>query len=178
MNAGDITDPLTKLLDDVVEAEKYLTQNDSQFTRRAYIRAAFAYIEGAIWILKQTCLKLVLEQKAVILTHADFALLSDVTYDLKDNGTPFEQVKFLRLPENVRFAFRIFDQLFSYKIDLGVGTKKWGLFKKTVSVRHRITHPKEPNDLDISEEEIKAAIQVCRWFNKQMLDCVKFLTKD
>jgi hypothetical protein len=173
MKLGEITQPLLKLLEDTGEAEAFLDKHNTQFARRAYIRSIFAYIEGAIWLLKQSCLRVVLEQKVRILKPADYALLKDVGFELKSNGEPFEQPKFLRLPENVRFTFRTFNRLFSASIDLGIGSKKWDDFLAAIAMRHRVTHPKNPTDIDISDAEIEKAKEVSGWFNEIVSNCIE-----
>src|SRR3990172_3810029 len=104
-------------------AEQALNREDSQFTRRAYIRNTFAMIEGVIWALKETVLHApVLGEKVKRLSAAEYALLSDKTYDLKSNGDPVEETKYLRLPENIRFTFGILTKYFGSQFDLGIGT--------------------------------------------------------
>ncbi|HYU52497.1 MAG TPA: hypothetical protein VEK37_06110, partial [Gemmatimonadaceae bacterium] len=85
MKLRDIIEPITKLLDDAHAAETHLEQNDSQFARRAYVRSVFSSLEGIIWLLKQVCLTLQSASSSRI-DPAEFALLQDQSYDLKNNG--------------------------------------------------------------------------------------------
>ena len=166
MKLGEITKPMIRLLDDSLAAESYLDANDSQFARRAYIRSIFASLEGIVWLLKQVCLKAPNVSGPRRFDPAEFALLQDQTYDLKNNGEPSTQTKFLRLPDNVRFTFRVFNRLFQANVDLGVGGNSWTAFLRALDVRHRITHPKKVDELDISDTEIKLCREVSSWFNE------------
>ncbi|WP_219033282.1 hypothetical protein [Shewanella algae] len=167
MKLGDIKDNLMPMLDDAHWAENALDADDNQFTRRAYIRSLFALIEGSIWVLKQTVLLAPVKQGNVKrLTAAEYALLSDKTFDLKSNGQPKEQTKFLKLPENIRFTFSVVEKYFGMKIDLEVGKEPWNKFLEAQQVRNRITHPKTPSDFVVSDSEITACKDACSWFNE------------
>jgi hypothetical protein len=120
---GDIKDRLMPLLEDARWAEQALDKEDNQFTRRAYIRSFFAMIEGSIWVLKQTVLHAsVPKGKITRLSPAEYALLSDKTYELKSNGQIKEQTKYLKLSENCRFTFDVLAKYFGAEFNLGVGT--------------------------------------------------------
>ena len=166
-----------KLLDDAHWAESQLGKEDNQFTRRTYVRSVFAYIEGAIWLLKQTCLNVPPKTGVRHIDPATYALLQDQTYELKNNGEPKTQTKFLRLPDNLRFAFRTFDTLFQTKIDLGVGSGPWESFLKAVEIRHRITHPKNLTEFDVTDTELEVAQQVSSWFNDLTHHCIKTMAE-
>lgn len=88
MKIRDITQPIIMLIDDSHAAETYLEGNDSQFARRAYIRSIFASLEGIVWLLKQACLKVPNVSGPREFDPAEFALLQDQSYDLKNNGEP------------------------------------------------------------------------------------------
>ena len=166
MKLGDITRPMVRLLDDAQTAETYLDQTDSQFARRAYIRSIFASLEGTLWLLKQVCLKVPTVSGPRRFDPAEYALLQDQTYDLKNNGETSIQTKFLRLPDNLRFTFRVFNRLFGAQVDLGVSGAPWSAFLKALDVRHRITHPKKVDELDITDDELKLCREVSSWFNE------------
>ena len=165
MKLKDVTKPLLILLEDAYSSEQFLEHNDTQFARRAYIRSTFAYIEGAAWILKQTCLKAKPISGSRRMSPAEYALLSEETYELKSNGKPKTQTKFLRLPDNLKFTFHLINKLFKANIDLGVGKKEWDSFLKALEIRHRVTHPKETKAFEISNREIQICKEVCSWFN-------------
>lgn len=173
MKLGDVTQPMVKLLDDAHAAETYLDQNDTQFARRAYIRSIFASLEGIVWLLKQVCLNVPNVSGPRKFHPAEFALLQDQTYDLKNNGETSTQTNFLRLPDNLRFTFRVFNRLFQAQIDLGVRGAPWDKFLRSLDVRHRITHPKKVDELDISDQEIELYRKVSSWFNETIHKAVQ-----
>jgi hypothetical protein len=177
---GDVTRRIQKLLEDAREAENYLKNNDSQFARRAYIRSFFAYMEGTVWLLKQLIFQTVFQSKSIgyflekeKMSLADFALLSDKSFDLKDNGEACEQQKFLPFLKNLQFAVKIMERFTETPIDLKTDSVTWSHFIQTIKIRNRITHPKIAAEIDITDKEIKHAIEVCTWFNSIVKCCVE-----
>jgi len=176
MKLGDIIRPMIALLEDAHAAETHLEQQDSQFARRAYIRSVFAAVEGIVWLLKRVCLKLAGAAKAK-LDLGEYSLLQDQTYELKQNGELNVQTKFLRLPDNLRFTFRVFNRSFAANVDLGVGAASWDHFLEALAIRHRITHPKEVDQLDVTDAEIARCKEVCSWFNEIIHSAITSIVK-
>lgn len=154
------------ILEDAQWAENLLEKDDSQYSRRAYIRSFFALLEGSIWVFKQAILHAPTKDgKSKRMSPAEFALLSDKSYDLKSNGQTKEQTKYLKLPENLRFTFSVLEKYFKTTSDLGIGTVKWESFLEAQSIRNRITHPKTSDDFEVSDKEIEICKKVCSWSN-------------
>lgn len=166
MQIGDIKNLLMPMLDDAHWAEQALDKDDNQFTRRAYIRSVFAMIEGIVWSLKQTVLQApVSNGKIKRLSAGEYELLSDKSYDLKSNGEIREQTKHLKLPDNVRFTFKVLAEYFGIGFDLGVDTPLWGKFLAAQEIRNRITHPRTSVEFTVTDHEIEVCEQACSWFN-------------
>ncbi|PSB18168.1 hypothetical protein C7B61_12710 [filamentous cyanobacterium CCP1] len=178
MKLRDIIDPLMVLLDDANAAETLLDATDGQFERRAYVRSTMVMIEGTIWILKQTCLKASNPNRTRHLAVAEFAMLSDQTYDLKNNGEVRTTTKFLKLPDNLRFTINMCNRLFGCSLNLQAGDASWDRFLKAVAVRNRIMHPKVITDFEITNQEIDNCKQVVSWFNTMIHEFVTQLRKN
>jgi RiboL-PSP-HEPN len=179
---GEVARRIRKLLEDACVAEDYLNSNNSQFARRTYIRSTFAYMEGTIWVLKQLIIQTVSQSKAVtnplqLLSLAELALLSDISYNLKENGEPYEQPKFLPMQKNLRLTVSVFNRFTRSSIDLQTNSTTWNRFNQIIQVRNRITHPKNVGDIDITDEEIQHAIEVCNWFNGISENCIEAFHK-
>lgn len=166
------------MLEDSNWAERQLEESDSQFTRRAYVRSVFAMIEGTLWVLKQTVLNAQPEAGEVKpFTLSEYALLSEITYSLKSNGESREHPKYLRLPENLRFVFTVIAKYFDPELKLAVGTRAWEDFLAAHAVRNRITHPKTPEEFDVSDAEIAICKKTTAWFYKLVLAVFGSFTK-
>jgi hypothetical protein len=166
MKMRDIQEPMLKLLEDAHDAETLLDEKATQFFRRAYIRSIFASIEGTVWLIKQVCLKAKPHRGHRLIGVAEYALLTDQSYELKNNGEPSVQTKYLKLPDNLRFTAKVVQRLFGARLELGVGTTKWDDFLKAVRIRNRITHPKTAEELTITDDEISLCKEVSSWFNE------------
>ena len=177
MKFRNLTEPMVKLLEDASEAEELLEEKDNQFFRRAFIRSLFSSTEGIIWLMKQTCLNGKSPDGRRRISIADYAMLADQSYDLKNNGETSVQTKFLKLPDNLRFTVKIINRLFDSQLDLEVGTVKWDKFRKAIEIRNRITHPRKASEIDISDDEINLCKEVSGWFNDLVHKFVQSLIK-
>jgi hypothetical protein len=165
MKLRDIIDPLLALLQDTKTAEELVSQTPTQFAKRAYIRSSFAYIEGTVWILKQACVGSAESADRPIFSPAEFALLNDESYDLKNNGETSVQTKFLRLPDNVKFTDKAIAKFFGSKAQIDGSSEGWGKFLKAIKIRNRITHPKSIHDYEVTDKEIDICLNATHWFN-------------
>lgn len=167
MTIGQIKDSLMALLEDAEEAEAYLDANPkSQFARRTYIRSIFSCIEGVIWILKDVCFNAKPLKGKRTISVAEYALLKDESYDLKNNGETATSSKFLRLSDNIKFTFKTINKLFRSEIELKIGKKEWTNFLESIEIRNRITHPKKTTSFTITDEEITICKKTSGWFNE------------
>lgn len=172
----NVTDRLFPMLDDALWAEKALEANDSQATRRAYVRSVFAVMEGTVWILKTTILSAAgRAENRHFLKRGEYELLSDKSYELKNNGQVREQTKYLRLHENVRFTYSIIERYTGTSLSLGVNTSDWNDFLRAIEVRNRVTHPKTAAEFSISDDEIQFCKGVTSWFNLLTMRAIKVL---
>jgi len=172
---GDIKHLLKVLLEDVHSAEKLLEQNDSQFARRSYIRSIFAYVEGSVWLFKQLCLYAVRSVDEITVTNSEYSILEEKSYELKRNGEIQERIKFIRLPDNIRFTFKILNKFLLRDVDIKAGTKEWEFFLIALNIRHRITHPKDATEYQVEDKEIELCMNVCTWFNDLVMDSLVVL---
>lgn len=165
MKLHDIIDPLLELLQDTKTAEELLDETPTQFAKRAYIRSSFAYIEGTVWLLKQACIGAAQSTGPRVFSNAEYALLNDEAYDLKNNGEPSVQTKFLRLPDNVKFTDRAVAKFFGSIPQLDDRSTAWINFLSAIKIRNRITHPKNMRDYEVIDKEIEVCREVTHWFN-------------
>jgi len=157
---------------DVSTAFKEL-EHDTQFNRRTCFRTFFAFVEGAVFILKRNVL--LLHEKGIAhFSQAELALLHEEQYDLNKKGevkTP--RPKFLRLPDNVLFSCKVYAKAYQLSYKLDVSGEGWGSFRKALAVRNRIMHPKHSNDLEIKDEEMKDIDKAFEWYTKTMGELIK-----
>jgi hypothetical protein len=149
---------LGALHQDVNQAGENLQQEDIPYNRRAYVRAALASIEAITFDLKQEALG---TPKKNIFSQSEKALLLEGSYSL-DGGEPRTSCKFLRLEGNFIFAVAIYSRAIGSPFVLEKGNE-WQAFKSAIAVRNRITHPKRPGLLAITDEEIQLVALAYQW---------------
>jgi hypothetical protein len=152
-----------ELMLDVEAARDALAASDTQFNRRSYVRTALALIEGETYLRKQYALMLH-ELRSVKLTDAEVVLLKEEQYRLNNKGEPDSQSLFLKLPDNLRFSFRIDAKVHGREYKLETGGQGWESFKMALAVRHRITHPKQFEDFEISDKEVTHVNSTLEWY--------------
>jgi len=130
------------------------------------VRSLFAYVEGLTYAFKRYALALH-EQREPIFSNAEIALLREVSYDLSDKGEALEQGKFLRFASNLRFAIRAFARISAYEAGPDFLGQGWQALRKGIQVRNRITHPKRPDDLTVSDIDLVAVSTGVRWFQEE-----------
>lgn len=156
-----ILELLPDLVKDVKTAEEKL--DNQQYSRRVYVRTLFAMIEGVTYAMKIALFGIAQQYRK--LKVPDLVVLKGSTFDLNNKGEIQEKRKDFQIPDNLRFTVRSVERVLESRIDLGVGTQDWTNFKKAVKIRNHITHPKNPKDFDISDEDLECIRSVNSWFN-------------
>ncbi|MBV9956892.1 MAG: hypothetical protein JO360_00670 [Acidobacteria bacterium] len=145
--------------------EECAKEGDRQFWHRMLIRALFAQIEGEIYCMKQIVLDSALEDGAIThLRRGEIAILSEESYELKENLKVQINDKFIRLEYNMPFAFREFAHI--YDIDFEVSPNR-KFFEDAVRIRNQITHPKNLDDVNISDDDFSTVKSAMDWYHEE-----------
>jgi len=128
------------------------------FESRQLIRAIFAYLEGLTFAIKIRAVQRSIEQKdLVIQVEHDFAV--EVDYHLTDKGDIVQRPALINLSRNMRFAFRLYEKVFDHKAKFDVNARWWDCLQRSIKVRDRLTHPRNPEDLDVLANEVIDALE-------------------
>jgi hypothetical protein len=161
----EILELLPALVEDVKKAEEKL--DNQQYSRRVYVRALFAMIEGTIYAMKIALFGIAhSSSNSNKLKVPDLVVLKGSSFDLDDKGEVQEKEKYFRISDNLKFTVKLVNRLLLSSIDLGVGTQNWMHFVRTVKIRNKVTHPKNLNDLSISDKDLDCIRSVNSWFNE------------
>lgn len=150
---------LEAIFSDVAQARSLLSIEDSQFNRRVLIRTVFSGVEALANWMKN----LSLEEYSVGVRRfsaAQLAVLRDESYYLDSSGVARAQPRFSALDANFRFAIDLHlnRPQSGLALDADWNGPGWQNIKKGMKVRNRLTHPRLPGDLVVSEEEVAAVI--------------------
>lgn len=154
---------LPALVEDMKTVEEKL--DNQQYTRRAYVRSLFAMIEGVTYAMKIAIFGIARSPvNHGNLEVPDLVVLKGSTFDLNDKGEIQEKEKHFRISDNLRFTIKSINRVLGSSIDLG-GTQNWANFVRAVKIRNHVTHPKNLDDLNISDENLECIRAVNSWFN-------------
>jgi len=153
------------LTDDLTEIAKIQAGEENNDTAvRTYLRGLFAWVEATIFGLKGIALKM--SEHKTLFSPAELAMLQEQTYDLDEKGNIKLQPKLIPLTKNLRFAFSTCSRAFSIANTLNVGDARWDSFQKAIEMRNRITHPRTPEDLHLSDEDFEQIKFALFWFSE------------
>ena len=162
-----LTDMMTLLINDVVrsggELETHETEDERAFWARAHTRAVFAAIEGACECFRMQAFIAEANKIHQQVSLGKLSVLAGETYFVTDEGEIRAQN--LRMP----FLAGLLLSLNSYAEAQGANHRakkghQWHRVRAAVSVRDRITHPKNLKSLDITKEEIEDVDFTLKWF--------------
>ena len=151
---GQIEKACQKDINDILD----LLENDeaAQFLRRALIRSAWGYIEGNVWGL-QSCIN-------VARAHFPDKKIMEIN---DKNGAL----------NNTKLVLTIGSAIFDPKWKPDFSGSGYRSLSKSIKIRHRLMHPKNGADLDISNEEFHCLKNGLIWFIETVTDLQKEAVK-
>lgn len=130
---------------------------NNQHLRRAYIRSAFALIEGTSFYWR--CMI----NDSLRFNPDLFSESEELQLNEKGKKKEDEEVdKYYGTEEMIKFSLKMLAKFADEKIDLG--REGWEKLKSSLKVRDRITHPRSNSNLEISDEEIKNVREALKWY--------------
>lgn len=146
---------------DALEAMVKMDSDSRQSTRRNFVRAAFAAIEGWLWTYRQNVQEML--ETIRDLSHLEKAAFAEKSFYISSSGKLQDQVKFVPAADMFRFVTRTLEEELGERL-IDFASAEWQSFNKAFIVRHRITHPKEIGDLALSDQEIELVRNTLLWF--------------
>lgn len=182
MQKDPINSAIDELAADIEKAKSLMEGEDSQFHRRVYVRALFAYLEGVAYWMRQNAIHIdeiilrkggTIDWERHILLHEEFpTIASSGEIDKQRHKSSFKN----------RFAFtvRAYAAIVRCKDDLfGNG---WQQLLSAVQVRDRLMHPKQGHAVTVSNEDVKLCKEGYAWFAGLMItkfrEAAKAMIKD
>jgi hypothetical protein len=167
------------LFEDAVEYDRQLSVADSQFARRGYIRAGFALIEGEIYWFKGVLQRWLLDDFHATgqINVTAFSLLDDNSYTPQANGRVESLPQRMSFRNHCAFVLRAASDLVGHDSEKLFSDNGWNTLKKALEIRHRLTHPKKPEDLDVSDSDIFNMREGYRWLWNSFVGIVAASTR-
>lgn len=140
---------------------------DYEYHARQLIRAIFAFIEAVTFSVKVQAADYCLHHNRDI-EDAERFFAVDIEHVLTEKGEVLERPAHIRLADNIRFAFALQEKALGCAETFDPSIEWWSCLKSSIRLRDRLTHPKLPEDIDISGGEIVTALKAYEGFQKQV----------
>jgi hypothetical protein len=142
-----------------------IDKESSNNYNRVYARSLFSMIEGISYRLRQIMLHRH-EEKEISLSREQIIALSETSVEIEENGKLKVNQKNYRFESLFRFTFKTYCESYNKSkiLDNYFADNRFELFKKAITIRNRVTHPKTGQDVFISGPEIILFESVHEWF--------------
>lgn len=148
MTLDPIDSAIDELASDVEKALDMLRKNDSQFHRRIYVRALFAYLEGFTYWMRQKAIdidKVILRRFGAI-NWERHLLLHEEMPTITENGKVEKKKQKVSFKRRFAFSLRSYAEIVQYKDDL-FSDNGWRQLQRAIKVRDKLMHPKQGKDV-------------------------------
>lgn len=162
-------DQIDWLNEDVAENRLEIENNDSQLARRNYLRSLIAFYEINLSKLRDTVIKLLTEKYLVSgeLDPHEIYPLMDESAKITGNGNLSLDPNRTSLKSMLAYTIKKYAELIELDEEL-LSDHRWDAFCKSITIRHRITHPKFHEDMEITDKELGTIYEGLEWWNKTM----------
>jgi hypothetical protein len=123
--------------------------------RRNFVRASVALLEGHAHCLRQLC---------VVALTLNAAEINSKERRVIEDERAFDTSKRMKLTLSAAY------KLFSLSPRPDFGTGHWSIAQRAIRKRHRLTHPKRPRDLGMSDRTWRTHKRGIVWLLRQFFD--------
>lgn len=148
------------------------------FWKRIIVKTMFSNIEGVLFAMKRLILEDIEGKHGFTITsdvleefHTKSKLSINDIIKLQEyklvgpDEINLEEIPvFIPILENIRFTLSKYALVRTNNHKTNFDCKGWDCFKISVEIRNRITHPKDSEDLNISNKEFKVIQDAQAWF--------------
>ena len=169
LHAGELYEQLVK---DIASCMAWIDMLDDQFARRQYVRSVFALVEALTYRIKQIVYGLY-TQGDCALAPGEADLLAEVSYGIDSRGKVSRRGAKLRTVGNTRFALQMLAQHAAPGYVLNWNDNGWVSLQTALKVRHRLTHPKGLDDLNVSDKDLEVVKRGFEWYRVTLIGAFK-----
>lgn len=148
------------LLTDVAGAMRRYEDSSTQAHRRDLVRTSFAALEGVVWIFREHVIEAA--RTTYGLERNEEIALSELSYQVAENGQIYGQPRFVPLLSIVRLIARIGDRI-APNAPIDFSGSEWRRVKDAIKIRNRITHPKSGEDMVLTQTEVETSLAALFW---------------
>lgn len=145
---------------DIVLSIQRMEQDDNQANRRDFVRSTFAAIEGWLGDFRRRAQSVLRDVRDF--TPAEQAAFAETSFTISSNGKLVEQTRYYSMTTMFRFIIRLAEEEFGTPL-VDFESNKWQAFNQAIEIRNRITHPKDIDDFNLSDDDIEAVRSSSIW---------------
>ena len=163
LDTRQIAETIKELNEDLTRAREYMGERDTQFARRTALRTCAALMEGVVHQATAFAIQEA-ENDPSLFSAEDILILREVSVSLNQKGEIEERANFQKLKpkliHSVRCFLRVFDQEYSPDTSL----HGWEALGQFLKIRNRLMHPRNIDDLFVSDEDFEISKKANDWF--------------
>lgn len=160
---AQLVEAVQLLASDVVLAGQLSGVKDTQFARRAYVRAAFALVEGNLNLMADVILR-TSDRGEIQLSLDETQVLRQKRASIDKNGMQIVSVKFVPIRDRIGPVFEMFARQFGKMFRLDKNGSGWVAFHEAIEIRNRITHPRNAQSFKIEDADLNSVERARAWF--------------
>lgn len=148
------------LTEDVRSAAHLSEHRDTPFSRRAYVRAVLAQVEGTLNLLGN----FVLEAQAAAVVHLSAEDVELLAGEKTITNAEKSRIVFLPIFERVAPVFDLYSRVYGKPFRVDKSGQGWIKLQRSIDLRNRITHPKTAASFYVSDAELDDLEAARKWF--------------
>ena len=165
INPAELIPAVNIIAKDADDCEAAMKLNDTQFSRRMWIRAYFSWVEAYCYLLRRYVLQLKFSKRVIKPSDiAEFAALNELKYSVTQKGESIAEPANTRTVDYIGFSLMACARLDNLGLSIDPGGKDRKCLVDAVRIRDRITHPKGVADVNITDADMKTVYDFKNWF--------------
>jgi hypothetical protein len=140
---------------DADECYREMERAQSALSKRNYVRAVFAWSEALSYLFRQTAFQKLAEEALTVEAIPRLLALQEKNYTLNDKGEIVSTRLKASTSSILLFSLKAFSESQGLLLEVDKGGPNWQAYTNALKIRDRITHPKTPADVDLSDKDIK-----------------------
>ncbi len=166
---GDILPAIRAAGEDVDKCWEIMLAEGTQFARRNWVRAYFAWVEVVCFLARQHVLHARFGKRVIRPSDIpEFSALSEIRYTVI-TGEATAEPAHGRTLDYIVFSLIALAKTFGLRLKIARGGKSWETVRAALGVRDRITHPKNEHAFHVSDKDVQNIEGFNGWFYAHLM---------
>ena len=152
---------------DLACAREQWAQSDTPYARRTLIRTSSALMEGLVNQMGNFVLESIDHGVGFLFSSAELSILKEETYSLNKKGEVEDRANFQRFLPRLLHTTHCYMRLFDEEFNANTGVFGWECMQSLIETRNRLMHPKDAEDLNVTDKDFERAKKAFEWFNAE-----------